>query len=56
MMSMTHAIIGISVASFALGTVDPAVLGVAAIGSQLPDVDTSKSTRRAYFVSDFRGF
>lgn len=43
MMSMTHAIIGISVASFALGTVDPLVLGVAAIGSQLPDIDTSKS-------------
>ncbi len=43
MMSMTHAIIGITVTSFVLETVDPSVLGAAAVGSQLPDVDTSKS-------------
>lgn len=43
MMSLTHAVIGTSVASFACGTVDPYVLGAAAIGTQLPDADTSKS-------------
>jgi inner membrane protein len=43
MMSLTHAVIGTSVASFACGSVDPYVLGVAAIGTQLPDADTSKS-------------
>lgn len=43
MMSTTHAVIGASITSFALGTVDPALLGVAAAATQLPDVDTSKS-------------
>lgn len=43
MMSLTHAVIGVSVASFAVETIDPYVLGAAAIGTQLPDVDTSKS-------------
>ncbi|MCD8489492.1 MAG: metal-dependent hydrolase [Desertifilum sp.] len=43
MMGITHAVLGVAAASIALGTADPVVLGVSAIASQLPDIDTTKS-------------
>ncbi len=43
MMSKTHAALSVATASLALQTGDVAVLTAAAIASQLPDVDTSKS-------------
>lgn len=43
MMNLTHTALSVTVTSIALGTADPFVLGTAAIASQLPDVDTSKS-------------
>lgn len=43
MMNLTHTALSVTVTSIALGTADPLVLGTAAIASQLPDVDTSKS-------------
>jgi inner membrane protein len=43
MMSKTHCALGVAVASFAMNTADPSVLGACAIATQLPDVDTSKS-------------
>ena len=46
MLSITHAAIAISAASltFGLGTDNPAALGLALLGSQLPDLDTTTST------------
>lgn len=43
MMSVTHAAIAICTTSIALGTANPFVLGIAALGSQLPDLDTTQS-------------
>ena len=46
MLSITHAAIAVSAASltFQLGTDNPAALGLALLGSQLPDLDTTTST------------
>ncbi|AFY74801.1 putative membrane-bound metal-dependent hydrolase [Synechococcus sp. PCC 7502] len=50
MMSVTHAAIAACTTSLAIGTANPLVLGVAAIASQLPDIDTTKSfTGRAFY-------
>ncbi|NJM00587.1 MAG: metal-dependent hydrolase [Synechococcaceae cyanobacterium SM2_3_2] len=43
MMSLTHALIAVTSTSVILGTASPWVLMVAAMGSQLPDCDTSTS-------------
>ncbi len=43
MMAITHAIISSSVTSLVLGKTDFLTLGLSIIGSQLPDVDSSKS-------------
>ncbi|MGK7896728.1 MAG: metal-dependent hydrolase [Xenococcus sp. (in: cyanobacteria)] len=43
MMSITHATFSVSLTSIVLGTANPAILGVSAIASLLPDIDTSKS-------------
>jgi inner membrane protein len=43
MMSKTHAAFSVCAASLALSTADPLTLSIAAVASQLPDVDTSKS-------------
>jgi inner membrane protein len=44
MMSITHSAIALSGTSLILGTVNPLPLGLAVIGSQLPDLDTTTST------------
>ncbi len=44
MMSLTHATIAAAGASLILGTANPLALGLAILGSQLPDLDTSIST------------
>ncbi len=44
MMSITHAAIAAAGTSLILGTADPLPLGLAVIGSQLPDLDTTTST------------
>ena len=46
MLSITHAAIAVSAASltFGLGTDNPVALGLALLGSQLPDLDTTTST------------
>lgn len=43
MMNVTHCAIAITTTSIALGTASPAVLGCALLGSQFPDLDTTKS-------------
>jgi inner membrane protein len=43
MMVVTHTVMSVALTSVAMGTADPIVLGLAAIASQMPDVDTSKS-------------
>jgi inner membrane protein len=43
MMSLTHAAIAACGVSFALGDTSPMVMGLAILGSQLPDLDTSTS-------------
>ncbi len=43
MMALTHAAIASVGVSFILGTVDPLTMGLAIIGSQLPDIDSSSS-------------
>lgn len=43
MMSVTHAIIGVCGTTLLLQTADPVVLGLAIIGSQIPDLDSSHS-------------
>ena len=42
-MSLTHALISAAGASLILSSADPMVLGLAILGSQLPDLDTSTS-------------
>ncbi len=50
MMSVTHAAIAICSTTLAIGTANPFVLGMAAIGSQLPDLDTTESfTGRIFY-------
>jgi inner membrane protein len=44
MMAITHAAIALSGTSLILGTANPLALGLAVIGSQLPDLDTTTST------------
>jgi membrane-bound metal-dependent hydrolase YbcI (DUF457 family) len=44
MMAITHAIIATAGTSLILGTADPLPLGLAILGSQLPDLDTTQST------------
>ncbi|WP_233220107.1 metal-dependent hydrolase [Pleurocapsa sp. CCALA 161] len=44
MMAITHAAIALSGTSLILGTTNPLALGLAIIGSQLPDLDTTTST------------
>jgi inner membrane protein len=44
MMSVTHCVIALSGTSLILGTANPLPLGLAVIGSQLPDLDTTTST------------
>jgi inner membrane protein len=43
MMSITHATIAAAGVSLILGTANPATLGLAILGSQLPDIDTTTS-------------
>jgi inner membrane protein len=43
MMSVTHCALAVTATSLIMGTADPLVLVMAALASQLPDVDTSKS-------------
>jgi inner membrane protein len=43
MMAKTHLALGVTVTSLALSTADPFTLGLAAVATQLPDVDTSRS-------------
>lgn len=43
MMAKTHILLSVTITSFALETIHPAVLATAALASQLPDVDTSTS-------------
>lgn len=43
MMALTHCAIAAAGTSFILGTTDPLVMGLAIVGSQLPDLDTSTS-------------
>ena len=44
MMAITHAAIAVAGCSLILGAADPLVLGMAIVGSQLPDIDTTTST------------
>ncbi len=44
MMAITHAAIALSGTSLILGTASPLSLGLAVIGSQIPDIDTTTST------------
>jgi inner membrane protein len=43
MMNSTQAVFSVALTSLAMGTADPGLLGTAAIASQFPDLDTSKS-------------
>jgi inner membrane protein len=43
MLAKTHILLSVTITSFALETIHPAVLATAALASQLPDVDTSTS-------------
>jgi inner membrane protein len=43
MMVATHTVLSVVVTSLVMNTASPALLGLAAIAAQLPDVDTSKS-------------
>lgn len=43
-MVFTHTVFSVAGATILLGTANPVILGIAAISSQLPDIDTSKST------------
>jgi inner membrane protein len=44
MMSLTHAAIAVAGTSLILGTASPLALGLAILGSQLPDIDATTST------------
>lgn len=44
MMSLTHAAIATAIVGFSTSTADPLVMGLAVLGSQLPDLDTSTSS------------
>ena len=49
MMALTHAAFSVAISSLCLSTDDPVALAIAAIASQLPDIDTSKSTTGRLF-------
>ncbi|MBE9168658.1 metal-dependent hydrolase [Pleurocapsales cyanobacterium LEGE 06147] len=51
MMAITHALIATAGTSLILGTADPLPLGLAILGSQLPDLDTTQSTIGKIFFS-----
>lgn len=55
MMAVTHMAFSVAITSVALGTGNPTVLGISAIASLLPDIDTSKShVGRIFFpISNF---
>ena len=53
MLSITHCAIAAAGTSLILGTAAPLPLGLAILGSQLPDLDTT--TRRKYRVRATRG-
>jgi inner membrane protein len=44
MLAITHSAIAAAGTSLILGTADPLILGLAVVGSQLPDLDTTTST------------
>ncbi len=44
MLAITHCAIAAAGTSLILGTADPLPLGLAILGSQLPDIDTTTST------------
>ncbi|NEO80704.1 metal-dependent hydrolase [Moorena sp. SIO4G3] len=44
MMSITHSLIAAAGTSLVLGTADPSLLGLAVVGAQIPDIDTTTST------------
>ena len=44
MMAITHSLIAAAGTSLILGTAEPLALGLAVLGSQLPDLDTTTST------------
>ena len=44
MMAITHCAIAAAGTSLILGTAEPLPLGLAILGSQLPDIDTTTST------------
>ena len=54
MMSITHAAIATAGTSLILGTAEPLPLGLAILGSQLPDLDTTESTIAPLVKSAFR--
>jgi hypothetical protein len=43
MMNITQAVFSVAITSLAMGTANPVLLGTAAIASQCPDLDTSRS-------------
>jgi inner membrane protein len=43
MMNITQAVFSVAITSLAMGTANPVLLGTAAIASQFPDLDTSRS-------------
>lgn len=49
MMAITHGAIAVAGVSLILGTADPFPLGLAVLGSQLPDLDTTSSTMGKIF-------
>ena len=44
MLAITHCAIALSGTSLILGTANPLALGLAVLGSQIPDIDTTTST------------
>ena len=50
MMAKTHILLSLTVTSFALETTHPLTLGLAALASQLPDVDMSSSLAGRFFL------
>ncbi|MDJ0903620.1 MAG: metal-dependent hydrolase [Xenococcus sp. MO_188.B8] len=50
MMAVTHTAFSLTFTSLALGTANPVALLIAAVASQFPDIDTSKSTIGRFFL------
>ncbi|WP_229643002.1 metal-dependent hydrolase [Waterburya agarophytonicola] len=53
MLAITHCAIALSGTSLILGTAAPLPLGLAILGSQLPDIDTTTSTKCRWQVFDY---